>query len=128
MALVNALTSDSDQPPGTPTVSASENTGGSATRSGSAPTGQPQGSPGATSATPLVIRVTGSATAVTVTVAGTGEVLQTGVLNTGEARQYDRAPLNVVAADAGSVEVTIYGQLQPRGQVGQRGEWRVPKK
>ncbi|MFG1998010.1 hypothetical protein ACGFNU_02545 [Spirillospora sp. NPDC048911] len=124
ISLVNALTSDSSQPG--PTGTATESTRG--TRSGSAPSSQAPKSATATAATPLVIRVVGSPTTVTVTVAGTGEVLQNGVLDTNEARQYEQAPLSVVAADAGSVEVTIYGQLQPRGQVGQRGEWRVPER
>ncbi|MFP3967196.1 hypothetical protein SMC26_33200 [Actinomadura fulvescens] len=122
IALVNALTSDSKQPG--PTETASESTGG--TRSGAAPPSRSPKSPAATASTPLVIRVVGSPTTVTVTVAGTGEVLHNGRLETGEARQYEQAPLSVVAADAGSVEVTIYGQLQPRGKVGQRGEWSVP--
>ncbi|WP_225993260.1 RodZ domain-containing protein [Actinomadura rudentiformis] len=124
ISLVNALTSDSKQPG--PTGTASESTGG--TRTGSAPSSRPPRSATASAGPSVVIRVTGSPTTVTVTVAGTGQVLHTGLLDTGEARQYDQSPLNVVAADAGSVEVTIYGQLQPRGQVGQRGEWTVPER
>ncbi|WP_395962862.1 RodZ domain-containing protein [Actinomadura sp. 6N118] len=124
ISLINALTSDSKQPG--PAGTSTETTGGSPT--GSAPSSRPPRTATASAGPSVVIRVTGSPTSVTVTVAGTGQVLHTGLLDTGEARQYDQAPLSVVAADAGSVEVTIYGQLQPRGQVGQRGEWRVPER
>ncbi|MBO2449227.1 hypothetical protein J4573_19135 [Actinomadura barringtoniae] len=123
MALVNALTSDGgDQPGPTGTATASGGTPHSAT----APSKGASAS--ASAAMPLVIRVVGAPTTVVVTVPGTGEVLRRGVLNTGEAEQYDKAPLNVVVSDAGSVEVTIYGELQQRGAAGQRQEWLVPKK
>jgi len=125
MALVNALTSDGGDQPG-PTGSATAS--GGTPHSATAPSKAASASATASAAMPLVIRVVGAPTNVVVTVPGTGEVLRRGVLNTGEAEQYDKAPLNVVVSDSGSVEVTIYGELQPRGGAGQRGEWQVPKK
>ncbi|WP_018654475.1 hypothetical protein [Actinomadura flavalba] len=115
LALVNALTSsDTQGPPGaqspTPT-----STGGSSER------------PTSTAATPLVIQAVGGSTLVTITVPGSNDVVFRGTLYAGEGRQYDQAPLNVVANDAGAVRVTIYGKVEERAG-GQRGTWFVPEK
>ncbi|MBX6769088.1 MAG: hypothetical protein IRY90_18390 [Actinomadura rubrobrunea] len=124
IALVNALTSEPEgTPPGAAETAGSEKNLGSADAT---PTRRSTAQ--SATATPLVIRVVGAPTRVVVTVPGTGEVLQQGVLNTGEARQYDKAPLQVVAADGGSVEVLIYGRQQPRAPAGERKSWFVPAK
>ncbi|RKS79534.1 hypothetical protein BZB76_1005 [Actinomadura pelletieri DSM 43383] len=75
---------------------------------------------------PLVIRVTGQATNVLVQVAGTrGKILTKGVLGSGETRQYEVAPLQVVAANGGALQVVIYGQVQPAKPEGRRATWFV---
>ncbi|MGK5551737.1 hypothetical protein ACSNOI_08985 [Actinomadura kijaniata] len=117
MSLFNALTSEDAKPGPTPT----EPGGTRAATSTSTST--------ATAATPLVIRnVSSRPVQVTVTVSDTKDVLHRGPLNPGEGRQYDEAPLDVVAADAGAVRVVVYGQVKHGGQAGQRGTWFVPKK
>ncbi|GAA4138972.1 hypothetical protein GCM10022416_24860 [Actinomadura keratinilytica] len=122
VALVNALNSDSQGGPPEAAVTADS--------AGTPGTEEPAPTSSATSrsasATPLVIRVVGAPTKVVVTMPETGEVLQQGVLNTGEERQYDKAPLQVVAADGGAVEVLIYGRQQPRATAGERKNWFVP--
>ena len=131
IALVNALTSSSGGPgpvgtagssdPGEVEPTASETASPRTTRSA-------RTSSSTASATPLLIRVTGAPTQVYVRVSGSGEVLTQGVLNTGEARQYEQAPLDVVAANGASLEVYIYGRKQPQKPAGERGEWFVPKR
>jgi hypothetical protein len=128
MALVNALTSSSNDPGGAGSAAPTSDPGGGEPRA-SAPT-TPRSTRSAkttgSSTVPLVIRVTGAPTQVYVRVTDTGDVLQQGVLTTGEARQYDQAPLAVVANNAGSLEVVIYGEAQARKPAGARGEWFVP--
>lgn len=121
MALVNALTSSGG---GEPQAVRSEDSAG---KTAETPTPQRTGQT-ATASTPLLIKVVGAPTMVVVKVAGSGEVLQQGTLNTGEARQYEQAPLDVVAANGGAVEVTIYGRKQAPKAAGQRGEWFVPER
>jgi hypothetical protein len=118
MALVNALTSSSNDPGGAGSAAPTSDPGGGEPRASAPTTGS--------STVPLVIRVTGAPTQVYVRVTDTGDVLQQGVLTTGEARQYDQAPLAVVANNAGSLEVVIYGEAQARKPAGARGEWFVP--
>jgi hypothetical protein len=131
IALVNALTSSSSDPgpagtagssdPGQVEPTESETASSQATRSA-------RTSSSTASVTPLLIRVTGAPTQVFVRVSGSGEVLWQGVLNTGEARQYEQAPLDVVANNGASVEVVIYGRKQPQKAAGERGEWFVPER
>jgi hypothetical protein len=129
IALVNALTSSGASEPNA--VQTEEGPAGSAGES-AAPS--PQQSSPAQSASrsntrlPLLVRVTGAPTQVIVRVAGGGEVLQQGVLNTGEFRQYQQAPLTVVATNGGAVEVTIYGDRQDPEPAGKRAEWFVPER
>ncbi|WP_344958811.1 hypothetical protein [Actinomadura miaoliensis] len=124
VALVNALSSDSEGGP--PETAATAGTAGTPGSADPAPTRSSRSRSAAS--TPLVIRVIGAPTKVVVTVPETGEVLQQGVLNTGEERQYDKAPLQVVAADGGAVEVLIYGREQPRATAGERKNWFVPSR
>src|SRR5690606_41418766 len=92
--------------------------GGEATRT--------RGARSPTSTAPLVIGVTGHPTTVVVRVADAqGKVLTNGQLVTGDILQYDEAALQVVAANGGSLQVTIYGEEQPRKPNGQRGQWFV---
>ncbi|MEV5570668.1 hypothetical protein AB0L06_11495 [Spirillospora sp. NPDC052269] len=116
IALFNAVNTGGDAKP-RPSVRAT------------APDGAEQsGGEKASASTPLVIKVVGSsATNVLVTVAGSNHVLAQGMLNPGEGRKIDEAPLNVVAADGGAVQVTICGKVQPRKASGQRGTWFVDK-
>jgi hypothetical protein len=127
MALVNALTSSSNDP-GPAGTAASTDPGATQPKASASATPRSTRSAQTTSSSglPLVIRVTGAATQVHVQDTGTGDVLQQGVLRTGEARQYEQAPLAVVASNGGSLEVTIYGKVQARKPVGARGEWFVP--
>ncbi|WP_019631872.1 hypothetical protein [Actinomadura atramentaria] len=116
IALVNALTSSSDQqsPPGAGSASPS------AARS--SPPAQAAGD------TPLVIRAVGGSTLVTITDPGNNnDVVFRGTLAAGEGRKYDQAPLSVVAADGGAVQVTIYGKVEER-PAGQRATWYVARK
>jgi hypothetical protein len=124
LALVNALTSNGA---GGPDAERTEETGGNSGASAT-PTPQQTAAQTATSDTPLLIRVVGAPTQVIVRVSGGGAVLQQGTLNTGEARQFEQAPLDVVASNGGSVEVTIYGEKQEPTPAGQRGEWFVPER
>ncbi|GLZ08815.1 hypothetical protein Acsp03_62810 [Actinomadura sp. NBRC 104412] len=124
LALVNALTSSSSEPgsanpPGTQDASESASPTPEQTRATRT---------AAAAATPLLIRVIGAPTQVFVRVSGSGEVLQQGTLNTGEARQYEQAPLDVVALNGAAVEVVIYGKKQPPKPSGTRGEWFVPER
>lgn len=114
IALVNAISGEPD-------------TKGRATASPSAEpdkTGKDSGTPAAE--LPLKITVTGAPTTVYVRVAGSGEVLTSEALKTGDTRQYQKAPLNVVATNGGSLEVVIYGKTQSQKPNGQRGQWFVP--
>lgn len=126
MALLNALTSSGSSDAGSAATSASVSPSESASRPPKQ-TRTPQQTAAAAS-TPLLIRVVGSPTQVFVRVSGSGEVLQQGTLNTGEARQYEQAPLDVVAINGASVEVTIYGRKQAPKPAGTRGEWFVPER
>ncbi|MFB4316621.1 hypothetical protein [Actinomadura sp. 21ATH] len=130
MALVNALTGSSSKDPGAaapPAATEPEDSGPQTGTSAAPETSRPAQSPAAAQ-TPLVIRVTGAPTQVYVRGTTSGDVLHSGVLNTGEARRYDQAPLSVVAVNGGSVEVTIYGEVQARKPAGTRGEWFVPER
>ncbi|MFS2292216.1 MAG: hypothetical protein FWJ90_05875 [Actinomadura sp.] len=123
MALVDAISGEPDQrgpvTSGTPSGDGGDGgDGGEATRT--------SGAASPTSTVPLVIRVTGQPTMVVVRVADArGKVLTNGQLDTGDILQYDEAPLQVVAANGGSLQVTIYGEEQPRKPNGQRGQWFV---
>ncbi|MEW2357434.1 hypothetical protein [Spirillospora sp. NPDC029432] len=130
MALVNALTGSSSKDPGSaapPAASESGDSGASAGTPAAPRTSRPAQSPAAAQ-TPLVIRVTGAPTQVYVRGTTSGDVFHSGVLGTGEARKYDQVPLSVVAVNGGSVEVTIYGEVQERKPSGTRGEWFVPER
>ncbi|WP_157610343.1 hypothetical protein [Spirillospora albida] len=114
IALVNAISGEPD-PKGPVTASPSAEPGKSKKDSGT---------PAAR--LPLKITVTGGPTTVFVKVAGGGgEVLTNETLKTGDTRQYQKAPLNVVAANGGSLEVVIYGETQAQKPDGQRGQWFV---
>ncbi|MFF5263573.1 hypothetical protein ACFY4C_31995 [Actinomadura viridis] len=132
MALVNALTSSSgSKDPGPAGGAAGTGDLGGVESTPSAPSAPRSSQPprtAAASATPLRIRVTGAPTTVYVRVSNGGEVLQQGVLSTGEERMYEQAPLSVVAANGGSLEVVIYGRTQQRKPAGTRAEWFVPER
>ena len=119
MALVNALSGEPDQRgPVTSGTPSGEGDGAEPT-----PNNRRRAS---TEPVPLVIRVTGQPTNVVVRVADAqGKVLTNGQLDTGDILQYDEAPLQVVATNGGSLQVTIYGEEQPRKPNGQRGQWFV---
>lgn len=124
MALVNAVTGEPDQKgPVTATSPPSDDgDGGKA-----APKGNAKTTPAAD--VPLVLSVTGQPTNVVVRIADTaGTVLTNTKLSTGTTLKYDQAPLQVVAANGGSLTVVIYGEEQPRKPAGQRGEWLVKAK
>ncbi|TYK50401.1 hypothetical protein FXF68_07650 [Actinomadura decatromicini] len=117
VALVNAVTGEPD--PKGPSAAVSPSDAGAGSRSSDA-TASP------TVVLPLVIRVIGPATAVVVRIADTsGRVLTNGTLKTGETLQYREAPLQVVATNGGSLQVVIYGKLQPREPAGERAVWFV---
>jgi hypothetical protein len=120
VALVNAVTSSPDKP--TPSAAPSP------TDSTSSP---PSASPTArvpAASIPLLIRVTGQATTVIVRVPDTGVVVTQGVHDTGEVLQYKQDTLDVVAANGGSLTVTIYGKVQPAKPANQRATWYVRPK
>ncbi|MEU8802468.1 RodZ domain-containing protein [Spirillospora sp. NPDC048819] len=118
IALVNALSGETEQKgPVTSTP---------ATASADASPSESQAPKSPAAAVPLVITVTGQPTDVVVRVADAqGKVLTNGTLGTGDTLQYDEAPLQVVAANGGSLRVTIYGEVQPQMPNGQRGQWFV---
>ncbi|WP_433465871.1 RodZ domain-containing protein [Spirillospora sp. CA-128828] len=117
MALVNAIISEPDKTG--PSTAASPSVG-KTTPSSNGTTTSPR------AALPLVIRVTGQPTTVVVRVADAGgKVLTNGTLNTGDTLQYEDAPLQVVATNGGSLQVVIYGKVQPREPNGQRAQWFV---
>ncbi|GGU03905.1 hypothetical protein GCM10010208_30150 [Actinomadura livida] len=124
MALVDAISGEPEQkgPVNSGTPSGEESGGGGGG-------GDPSPTNNATSpqsAVPLVIRVIGQPTTVVVRVADAqGKVLTNGQLSSGDILQYDEAPLQVVATNGGSLQVTIYGEEQPRKPNGQRGQWFV---
>ncbi|TDB94977.1 hypothetical protein [Actinomadura sp. 7K534] len=126
MALVDAISGEPEQKGPVTSGTPSGEDGG-----GGGGGGDPSPSRNATasvpqSAVPLVIRVTGQPTTVVVRVADAqGKVLTNGQLGTGDILQYDEAPLQVVAFNGGSLQVTIYGKEQPRKPNGQRGQWFV---
>ena len=123
MALVNAISGESDQKGPVTSASPSGDGGPGDGGESASPTAEPA-SPA--DSVPLVIRVTGQPTTVVVRVADAqGKVLTNGQLNTGDTLQYDEAPLQVVASNGGSLQVTIYGELQARKPNGQRGQWFV---
>ncbi|MDL4773699.1 MULTISPECIES: hypothetical protein [Thermomonosporaceae] len=122
MALVNALTSEPDQPPG-PAGAAPSDSADTANRS-SSPSARRSAAPAA-SATPLLIKVIGPATSVFVRSSDTNEVvLPQTVLAVGETRRFDHAPLDMVAGNGSSLQVTIYGKLQTPKPAG-RSTWTV---
>ncbi len=127
LALVNALTSSSSEP-GSANPPGTQETGDASESASPAPEQTRATRTAAAAATPLLIRVIGAPTQVFVRVSGSGEVLQQGTLNTGEARQYEQAPLDVVALNGAAVEVIIYGKKQPPKPSGTRGEWFVPER
>ncbi|NDU77323.1 hypothetical protein GWI34_32590 [Actinomadura sp. DSM 109109] len=119
MALVNAITGEPDKKGPAPGAAPSGDAGRTTPSSNETTT-----SP--TSPLPLVIRVTGQPTAVVVRVADAGgKVLANSTLNTGDTLQFKEAPLQVVARDGGSLQVVIYGKVQPREPSGQRAQWLV---
>lgn len=119
MALVNAISGEPENKGPSTAASPSED-GAKTPASSNAATTSP------TATLPLVIRVTGQPTNVVVRVADTGgKVLTNGTLNTGDTLQYDEAPLSVVATNGGSLQVVIYGRVQPREPNGQRAQWFV---
>ncbi|MES9538061.1 MULTISPECIES: hypothetical protein [unclassified Actinomadura] len=119
MALVNAIMSEPDKKGPATGVSASSD-GGRKTPSGSEATTSP------TAALPLVIHVTGQPTKVVVRVADAGgKVLANGPLSTGDTLQFKEAPLAVAASNGGSLQVVIYGEVQPRQPNGQRAQWFI---
>ncbi|MFB4302057.1 hypothetical protein [Actinomadura sp. NTSP31] len=77
---------------------------------------------------PLLIEVTGQPTKVVIRVPDTGTVVRSGVLNTGDTLQFDEKTLDVVANNGGSLQVTIYGKVQPPQPAGQRATWYVRPK
>ncbi|QXJ22826.1 hypothetical protein AGRA3207_003889 [Actinomadura graeca] len=119
-ALVNAVSGDHGEPDPT-TISPTPDEG---TQNKAGPS-RASASPTASAVLPLVITVVGPATAVVVRVADTGEVLTQGTLSTGDIRKYEETPLQVVAANGGSLRVVIYGRQQPAKPSGQRGQWFV---
>ncbi|MFC9977919.1 hypothetical protein ACFVH6_44135 [Spirillospora sp. NPDC127200] len=124
MALVNALTSEAEKP--VPTPSAGEGTGSG--KESDAPTPRRSGA-SATQGNSLMVEVIGSQPVnVVVKIAGSNDILLSGPLNPGEGRQWTESPLDVVASDGGALKVTIYGEVQERGQPGQRGTWFVRKR
>jgi hypothetical protein len=124
MALVDAISGEPEQK-GPVTSGAPSGEGGGGGGGG----GDPSPTNNATSpqsAVPLVIRVIGQPTTVVVRVADAeGKVLTNSQLSNGDILQYDEAPLQVVATNGGSLQVTIYGEVQPRKPNGQRGQWFV---
>ncbi|MFA1548884.1 RodZ domain-containing protein [Actinomadura chokoriensis] len=118
VALVNAVSGEPDQKgPSTPASPSSD-------KAKTTPTGKSKTTPAAE--VPLVISVTGQPTTVIVRVADAqGEVLTNGTLQTGDTLKFDQAPLQVVAANGGSLKVVIYGKVQPQKPAGQRGQWFV---
>lgn len=129
MALVNAISGDSEQKgPVSSAPSSSQDGGGGGGGSGGDADANARSTSGTTPAAsvPLVIRVTGQPTNVVVRVADAqGKVLTNGVLDNGDILQYDEAPLQVVATNGGALQVTIYGEVQPRKPDGRRGQWFV---
>lgn len=124
MALVNAVSGEPDQKG--PVTATSPSGGGGGGDGGSAPASPTAGTSSPSAALPLVIRVTGQPTLVVVRVADTGgRVLTNTTLQTGETLQYEDAPLQVVANNGGSLEVVIYGEVQPQKPNGKRGQWFV---
>ena len=122
MALFNAVTGKPDDKgpsaAASPSDSAPPDDGG-----GGAPS---PGSAESRAVFPLVIRVTGQPTTVVVRVADAdGAVLTNELLRTGQTQQYKKAPLQVVASNGGSLQVVIYGKVQPAKPDGQRGQWFV---
>lgn len=120
MALVNAVSGEPEQKGPSTAVSPSD--------PGESGSGEPSASVATspTSVVPLRIRVTGPSTTVVVRVADTGgKVLTNGTLKTGDTLQYEEAPLQVVAGNGGSLEVVIYGEVQPPKPAGQRAQWFV---
>lgn len=119
MALVNAIMSEPDKK-GPATGASPTGDGGRTTPSSNETTTSP------TAPLPLVIRVTGQPTTVVVRVADAGgKVLANSTLNTGDTLQFKEAPLQVVALNGGSLQVAIYGKVQPREPNGQRAQWLV---
>lgn len=122
VALANALTGE-PEPKGPSAAATSPEPGGGEDGGGSV---TPSVATSPATVLPLVIRVTGPATTVVVRVANTGgRVLTNDTLKTGEILQYQDAPLQVVAGNGGSLQVVIYGRVQPRKPVGERGQWFV---
>jgi hypothetical protein len=76
----------------------------------------------------LALKVVGAPTRVIVLTGGGGdrEVLLDQVLGTGDIQYFDRAPLDVVVADGGAVDIYVHGKRQRRGTQGERAEYHVP--
>ncbi|WP_243722566.1 RodZ domain-containing protein [Actinomadura sp. 7K507] len=126
MALVNAISGESDQKGPVTSASPTSDDGGGGGGGESAPATPTGNAASPAESIPLVIRVTGQPTTVVVRVADAqGKVLTNGRLDTGDTLQYDEAPLQVVASNGGSLQVTIYGEPQPQKPNGQRGQWFV---
>jgi hypothetical protein len=119
VALVGALSSDA-APNSAPAMPATDS-------SAASPEARTASKPSRSSATrhTLVIKVTGAPTKVYVTVSGNSQVLLNEVLRTGDLRQYDEAPLDVVAANGAAVDVYIHGKQQPKRTAGRSAQWHV---
>ncbi|MGH3392825.1 MAG: hypothetical protein ACRDOO_28490 [Actinomadura sp.] len=75
----------------------------------------------------LALKVTGAPTRVIVlTGGGDRQVLLDQVLGTGDIQYFDDAPLDVVVADGGSVDIYVHGKRQRRGTPGERAQYHVP--
>jgi hypothetical protein len=82
--------------------------------------------PTATTQHSLALRVIGAPTRVTVVTVGNSQVLLDQVLGAGDVQYFDHAPLDVVVANGGAVDIYVYGKRQRRGTQGQRAEYHVP--
>jgi hypothetical protein len=121
IALVNAVSGSPDKQ--SPSAAPASPSGQSTSSPDASPTAQ---APSAN--VPLLIRVTGQPTTVIVRVPDTGRVLTQGVHDTGEVLQFKEDTLDVVAANGGSLQVSIYGKLQAAKPQGQRATWYVRPK
>lgn len=123
MSIVGVIASDPGGTLPTDTLSPSQGAGGKSGESKDPDESAAAPQPGAT---PLVIKVLRPTTVFVQS--GTGDdvqVLQSGALSPGDVRQYDQVPLNVAVSDGSAVEVTIYGNVQPKSAAGQRKQWLV---
>ncbi|WP_433238899.1 hypothetical protein [Actinomadura nitritigenes] len=121
IALVNAVSGSPDKE--SPSAAPASPSGQSTSSPDASPTAR---TPAAS--VPLLIRVTGQPTTVIVRVPDTGRVLTQGVHDTGEVLQFKEDTLDVVAANGGSLQVSIYGKLQAAKPQGARATWYVRPK